>query len=144
MADETPYYLAVDPGLHTGWAVWRQDGMFLEMGTTNDYDELHKKLESLPNTIKVVVIEDFTLWYHKAKRQAGSKMPAPKAIGQVETFARLWGAEIVKQGADIKPIAEKWTGVSTKLVPKIQTHVLDAFNHGEYYLIKNKVKQIKL
>jgi len=144
MGEPDPYFLALDPGLHTGWALWDQDGKFLEMGTTNSYEELHDKLDELPPTIKVVIIEEFQLWYHKARKQAGSKMPAPRAIGQIETFARHWGATIVKQRSDIKPIAERMTGVSTKGKPKIQTHVLDAYNHGEYYLIKNGIKQIRI
>lgn len=139
-----PHFLALDPGLHTGWATWDEQGDPLDMGTTHDYDQLHKLLADFPVTIKVVIIEDFTLWYHKARKQAGSKMPAPKAIGQIETFARLWGASIVKQGSDIKPVAEKLTGIGTKGKPKIQTHVIDAFNHGEYYLIKNKIKEMKV
>jgi len=143
MGDKEPYYLAVDPGLHTGWAVWNRQGECLDFGTTHSDDELHQKL-SLFETIGKVIIEDYTLWYHKARKQAGSKMPAPKAIGIVETFARNWKAEIIKQGSDIKPIAEKWTERSTKGVPKAKTHVLDALNHGDYYLIKNNIKQIRL
>lgn len=140
-----PYYLAADPGLHTGWAIWDMKGECLDFGTTHDYDELHEKLESLPkDTIKVVIIEDYTLWYHKAQKQAGSKMPAPKAIGQLETFARQWGATIIKQDSNIKGIAERLTGRTTKGIPKIQTHVLDALNHGDYYLIKNKIKEMTL
>lgn len=146
-----PYYLAVDPGVHTGWAIWDEQGKFLSMGTTHSYEELHDKLESIPSTIKVVIIEDFTLWAHKAREQAGSEMPAPKAIGQIETFARLWRAKIIKQDSSIKPIAERMTGQHTvhpvtkkPLMAKTQTHVIDAFNHGEYYLIKNGIKQIDL
>ena len=144
MGDTEPYFLAADPGLHTGWCTWDKEGNRLDFGTTHDYQELHDKLAAFPITIKVVVIEDYTLWHHLAKRQAGSKMPAPKAIGQLETFARLWGARIVKQPSHIKPIAERLTGMSTKGVPKIQTHVLDAINHGEYYLIQNKIKEMTL
>lgn len=144
MEEPEPYYLALDPGTHTGWALWDKDGKFLEMGTTHSDTQLHEKLASLPITIKVVVIEDFQLWHHKAQQQAGSRMPAPKTIGAVETFARLWGARIVKQPSNIKPIAERMTGVSTKGKQKSQTHVLDAYNHGEYYLIKNKVKEIRI
>lgn len=144
MGEAEPYFLAADPGLHTGWAIWDRSGICLDFGTTHDYDELHDKLASFPVTIKTVIIEDYTLWYHKARKQAGSKMPAPKAIGQLETFARLWGAEIVKQPSSIKPIAERLTGKFTKGLPKIQTHVIDAINHGEYYLIQNKVKKMVL
>lgn len=142
--ERSPHYLAIDPGLHTGWATWDKAGIFIDMGTTHTYDALHDLLASFPVGIKVVIVEDFFLFKHKARQQAGSRMPAPKAIGQVETFARLWGAHIVKQKSDIKPTAEKLTGVSTEGLPHEETHVLDAYNHGEYYLINQGIKKLSV
>lgn len=141
--EKEPYYLALDPGLHTGWATWDEHGVIITMGTANNYDELHNQLASFPSSIKVVIIEDFILFKHKAKEQSGSKMPAPKAIGQIETFARLWGATVVKQPSHIKSIAERMVGgKSTKGMAKLRTHMWDAYNHGNYYLIKNNIKKI--
>jgi hypothetical protein len=142
VADEKrePYYLALDPGLHTGWATWDESGNVLNMGTTHSYDELHDLLANFHVGIKVVIVEDFFLFKHKAKQQSGSRMPAPKAIGQIETFARLWGARIEKQPSHIKPIAERMTGKRTAGMAKLRTHMWDAYNHGEYYLITNKIK----
>lgn len=139
-----PYYLAVDPGLASGWATWDVKGDVITMGTAKNYDELHDVLANLPNSIKVVIIEDFVLFKHKAIKQAGSRMPAPKAIGQIETFARLWGAEIVKQPSGIKSVAEKWTGKFTDKMAHSKTHMWDAYNHGEYYLIYNRIKSLKV
>ncbi len=138
------YYLALDPGTHTGWATWDEQGTIITMGTTHSDDELIEFLDSLPSTIKVVIYEDFTLWEHKAVQQRGSKMPASKAIGIIKTFAKKWKAKIVSQSPNIKSTAEKWTGVSTKRMAKAKTHVLDAFNHGEYHLIRNNIKPIKI
>src|SRR5687767_6290976 len=97
MGKEESHFLALDPGLHTGWALWKSDGGFIDMGTIHGEKELHDFLAGLPSTIEVVIIEDFVLFKNKAVKQAGSKMPAPKAIAQIETFARLWEAKIVKQ-----------------------------------------------
>lgn len=148
MADKDPYYLAVDPGLHTGWAIWDEQGNGITIGATHTFEALHKLLAGFPNTIKVVIIEDFFLFKQKARDQAGSRMPAPEAIGMIKTFARLWGARIEKQGSNIKPLAEKMTGRHTKdydtgklLMPKEQTHMWDAFNHGEYWLLTHNIKQ---
>jgi hypothetical protein len=142
--ERAPHYLALDPGLHTGWATWDATGAFITMGTVHSYEALHDLLAGFPMGIKVVVIEDFKLFKHKARQQSGSRMPAPRAIGQIETFARLWGASIVKQQASVKPNAERLTGVSTKGLPHDQTHVLDAFNHGEYYLIGQGIKKLSV
>lgn len=141
------YYLAADPGTHTGWAMWDKNGDFIKMGTSHSDESLHELLESLDRTIRVVIIEDYTLWKHKADAQIGSRMPAPKAIAILQTFARLWRARIVLQPSHIKPNAEKLTGMRTKdpktgkKIPKAQTHVIDAYNHGEYYLRKNGIKE---
>lgn len=149
--EREPYYLALDPGLHTGWATWDESGVIISMGATHSYDALHELLAAFPVSIKVVILEDFFLFKHKAREQSGSRMPAPKAIGQIETFARLWGARIEKQQSSIKPIAENMTGKRTKdyktgklLMPKMQTHMWDAYNHGEYYLITKKIKTVSV
>lgn len=139
-----PHYLALDPGLHTGWATWDSKGDVITMGTVHNYDELHNLLASFPTCIKTVIIEDFVLFKHKAREQSGSKMPAPKAIGQIETFARLWGANIVKQPSHIKANAERMTGKSTKNMAKIRTHMWDAYNHGEFYLITKGIKKLSI
>jgi len=139
-----PHYLALDPGLHTGWATWDTSGNVITMGTVHSYEELHDLLASFPVGIKVVIIEDFFLFKHRAKEQSGSRMPAPKAIGQIETFARLWNAEIVKQPSHIKPVAELMTGKTTMGMAKMRTHMWDAYNHGEYYLITKKIKKLSV
>ncbi len=141
--EREPHYLALDPGLHTGWATWDEAGVIITMGTTHSYDELHDLLAAFPVGIKVVIIEDFFLFKHKAKQQSGSRMPAPKAIGQIETFARLWGARIEKQPSHIKPIAENMMGgKSTANMAKIRTHMWDAYNHGNYYLVTKGIIKI--
>lgn len=146
-----PYYLACDPGKATGWSTWDEHGVWLDMGTVWSHDELHDFLAGLPITIKVVIVEDFKLFRNKALKQTGSRMPASLSIGQIDTFAKLWGATLVKQPSGVKPIAEKLTGHFTKdpktgreLMPHSRTHVIDAFNIGEYWLVHNGIKQVKL
>jgi len=144
MESRHPYYLACDPGKATGWATWDDKGNPLDMGTVWNYDELHDLLAAFPITIKVVIVEDFKLFGKRAKSQIGSRMPASLSIGRIETFAKLWGASLVKQPSGVKEIAEKLTGHSTKGMDHSKTHVIDAYNIGEYWLIKNKIKQVKL
>lgn len=139
-----PYYLAADPGKATGWATWDKQGVWLDMGTVWSHAELDLFLSGLPTTIKVVIVEDFKLFKNKAQAQVGSRMPASVAIGKLETYAHLWGARFIKQPSGVKPIAEKLTGHHTKGMAHNKTHVLDAFNHGEYWLIQNNIKQVIL
>lgn len=124
--------------------MWDQQGVFIDMGTVWSHAELDNFLASLTVTIKVVIVEEYILFKNKAQAQAGSRMPASVAIGKAETFAKLWGAAFIKQPSAVKAIAERLTGQSTKGMSHSKTHVLDAFNHGEYWLIKNKIKEVKL
>lgn len=144
MGKEEAHYLALDPGKYTGWCLWDSKGVFIDMGTITGEQELHDFLASLPTSIEVVIIEDFILFKNKAQAQVGSRMPAPKAIAQIETFARLWNARIVKQPSSIKSNAEMLTGQTTKGMAHNKTHVIDAFNHGEWYLIKNGIKKLTI
>jgi len=82
-----PYYVAFDPGKHCGGALWDKEGKPLGMWQTHSNEELHKKLEELPKSIKVVIYEDFVLFPNKAPQQAGSRMPASQAISKVGHYA---------------------------------------------------------
>lgn len=136
--------MAFDPGLHTGIAIWDDKGKFIKWHTTHSNEELHAYLAEDVEGIKVVIYEDYRLFRHKAQEQVGSKIPAAQAIGIIETFARIWKAKIIKQPSSIKSTAEKWTGLVTAGMSHDKTHPIDAFNHGEYYMIKLGLKEIKI
>lgn len=142
--ERVPYYIAFDPGKATGWCTWDEDGLWLDMGTAWSHAELDDLLINFPMTIRVVIAEEFILFAKKAKAQIGSTMPASVAIGKIETYAKLWGAHFIKQPSNIKPIAEKLTGHSTKGKAHEKTHVIDAYNHGSFWLIKNGIQKVKL
>lgn len=141
---EEPYYIAFDPGKATGWATWNKEGEILDFGTAWSHNELQGVLESQPDSIKVVIYEDFKLFKHKARQQSGSRMDASLAIGRIDAFAAMWGAKVIRQDSNIKPIAEKMTGRTTKGMAHYKTHVIDATNHGDYYLFKAGVKEIRI
>lgn len=140
-------YLAFDPGQTTGWC------RFADNGDSVDYGQVY--LDELPGLIdlmviwakddplKVIIYEDYRLFGHKAKAQIGSKMPASVAIGSILTLAHRTGAPTVNQEARIKTIAQKWT----QLKPPsnhAQSHWVDAYNHGAYYLINEGIKKTAL
>lgn len=143
MATTDAYYVAFDPGKHCGGSMWDESGKPLGMWTTHSNEELNEKLESLPKTIKVVIYEDFILFPNKAKKQAGSRMPASQAIGYIQSWALRNGCELVKQPSNILEIGGKFVGIDTKSMDHVPD-MLSAFIHGEYYLVKNHIKVVKL
>lgn len=130
--------LAFDPGETTGWALFKDDGVFLGFGQVKYGEELYTSLDGFTD-INTVVIEKFTLYKHKAKQQSGSEMKTSQVIGIIKTYARNWGAEVVEQPASIKPIAEKFSGLQASKGSHKNSHHKDAFNHAIYYFISKGI-----
>lgn len=136
-------YLSFDPGKVTGWARFNNQGKVLEMGQVS-LEELVECVELLldqhnvDDPIEAVIYEDFVVFKHKAQKMAGSRMEASQAIGLIKGLAQRAGCKIVKQNSSIKPIAERWTQVKPPS-DHAQSHQIDAYNHGKYYLINEGI-----
>lgn len=141
-------YLAYDPGKTTGWARFDDTGNAQEYGQLS-MDELlahveNMKLLSRDDPLHVVIVEEFKLFGHKARHQVGSQMEASQAIGILRTLAQATNAEFHLQPPTIKSMAEKWTQLSAKGRAHKNSHWIDAYNHGAYYLIKQGIKKTAL
>ena len=142
--EKSPYFVAFDPGgVATGWSVWAENGSWLDFGTAWSHEELQIFLDELPDTVKVFIIEDYKVRNWQFNHD-GSRVPTVKAIGRIEACGQRLKAKVILQDRMIKSTAEKWTGKSTKGLAKAKTHSIDAYNHGEYFLLSTGVKDIKL
>ena len=138
--------LGVDPGKTTGWAVIDiENGVPLktEQTTGNEAtsDFLYQLLHEFPPTayeFVTVIMEDYRIFGHKAKQHIGSNVPAAQVIGIVEHQARQWGVPIVKQPANILPMAQRLTGVKMPGT-HAKSHWVSAYLHACYWLIKNNL-----
>ena len=138
----TVTYAAFDPGESTGFALFAATGEVFEMGVVRTREELYGLLERI-GEVPNVIIEEYKLFKGKALQQSGSKMEAVRVIGVIESWAHQNSAKVKFQDPSIKKIAEMWSGVKPKGAHS-KSHSIDAFNHGYYYLIKNKVLQLEL
>jgi hypothetical protein len=140
-------YVAFDPGKVTGWAIFKDDGSVNTIGqaTIEELITLVEKLvlDNLSEPILAVVYEDFIIFKHKAKYLAGSRVEASQAIGIIKGLAQRTGAELVMQGSDIKPMAQRWTQIKPP-ADHAESHKIDAFNHGAYYLINKGIRKTAL
>lgn len=125
------YYVSLDPGKTTGWATFREDGWFTNRGQV-DLDDLPEFLESLDGT-KVIIYENYKLFSWKAKQQSGSNMPASQAIGMIKSYALRNDCHLIDQPPSIKPTAQMLSQL-TPIGKHSETHWVDAYNHGFYYL----------
>lgn len=125
------YLLAFDPGLTTGWCSFDENGNAIEWGQVSLTELMDMCATVQP---EIVLYEDWLLFTHKARKMAGSRMESSQAIGIIKAMARRVAAELVVQGSDIKTTAEKMTQMKPPS-DHSQSHWVDAFNHGAYWLI---------
>jgi hypothetical protein len=140
-------YIAFDPGKMTGWATFNNDGSVLAMGQVT-IEELITLVDQLVLNndlvlIKAVIYEDFIIFKHKARHLVGSRVEASQAIGIIKSLAQRTGAELVMQGSDIKPMAQKFTQIYP-VGSHSESHKIDAFNHGAWYLINKGIRKTAL
>lgn len=136
-------YLSFDPGDTTGIAEFLDDGTLTWMGQVSLKDLMEYLNNYEPTREMTVIIEDFVLFARRAQQQAGSRMKASQAIGIIKMFASRHNAKVVMQQASIKPIALKLTGARMPSKHS-QTHQIDAYLHGAYYLINQGILETKL
>lgn len=136
--------VAFDPGETTGICVIEQaDGDAKPTKYANvPFLELLDWLTSAPKP-DVVVYEDFQILPHKAVKFAGSRMETIQAIGMIKSYVHKHRARQVRQSPTIKTIAERWTQIPP---PKNHAHGhwVDAYNHGMYWLIEQKLAKTVL
>lgn len=132
------HYLALDPGYSTGYATFGSKGELVDFGTLRSPEAFYKFLQVVEPP-KVIICEEFKLFQGKAIQQSGSDMVASRMIGAMDFYAFLNECKVIYQPANIKKIAEMWSGKAAPGTHK-DSHAIDAFNHGIYYLIRAKIR----
>ncbi len=132
-------YWAFDPGETTGYATFNEEGELMAAGQIYGFDSLVEWLAVTPSDrLKAVICEDFIILRKKAAVFAGNKMEVIQAKGAIRAHTSSKKVKFILQRSDIKPIAERLTGVRPK-GKHSENHWVDALNHGKYYLIKQGI-----
>ena len=126
--------VAFDPGGTTGYAVF-VDTLIGEVGHKKWEEPVLDWINSL--TADLFVVEDFLIQTDRLNRW--NKGEALQVIGAIKARARAIGIQVVLQQPSIKPVAYAWSNAKYTKGKKGQHH-MDALVHGNYYLIKNKLK----
>lgn len=137
--ENTPSYLAFDPGAATGVCRFDHTGDEVELKILRGLDALADYLEEC-KPASVVIYESYIVFQKKANAHIGSNLPTAQAIGMIKAKARKWGATIIPQPSSILPIAQMWSGVKLPSNHK-ESHDIAAFNHGVYYLTKEGIRE---
>lgn len=127
--------ISFDPGRTTGFAFF-QDINVTRVGTWSWESEVLDAINELQADL--FVIEDFLI--QKDRLDRWNKGESLQVIGAIKARARMIGAAVVLQQPSIKPVAYAWLRMEYKKGKK-DLHHMDALVHGNYYLVKNKLKQ---
>lgn len=136
MAEE-PYYLALDPGHSTGWATFAHPtGDAITMGTCKGRLEVYELLRRIKP--KCIIVED---WITDPNIPlGGDPLVTVRIIGAIDLYAYLANVPVHLQSRTIKGIGYMWAGVK-KAKRKADSHELDAYVHGVYWLQKNNIRK---
>lgn len=133
-------YLAIDPGHTTGCAWFSEEGDLTKIEEFK-LDKINLFLdEEITNKISMIIVEDYRLYPWKSSAQSWSRIETVRVIGAIDYRAHQCGIPIVYQDPSIKGIGYKWAG-KTKPKNHANSHVLDAYVHGVYYLQKNGIRR---
>lgn len=134
--------LSFDPGETTGWCYQNPDEI-LGFGQASGLAEVIDVCEQHKGKVDHVVIEDYVVLGHKAMSHSGSRVPAIQVIGYLKAWAIQQKLKVTLYNARIKPIQQKQTQMKPIGAHK-DNHWVDAYNHGRWYLIQNKLAKTAL
>lgn len=138
-ADFNPVkYLSIDPGKANGICGYDAKCYLVFMLAVHA-DDIMMFLEQFEK-VDTCVLEDFTLYPHKAKEQIYSDMETSRVIGRVESWTQRKKVTLVKQGAKIKAVGYAWIG--EKPPPRDKTKKrdkMDAHVHFIYWAVRNRL-----
>ena len=133
-------YLAIDPGITSGWCSFDDKGDMLEFGTFK-YRDRNVMLKGLIHeNLKAVIVEDYRnhAW---TKQKNWSRNETSKLIGTIETFCEFNTVPVKLQPNTVKAIGYKWAGLKPA-GNHANSHHLDAIAHGVYWLQQNNIRPI--
>lgn len=139
-------YLAIDPGAHTGWCLFDDEGGINWLETIH-HSKVVEWLETLPaEQFKLVIYEEFKLNPPGFRNQVPKhdKMITVQVIGYLKSWAQRNNIKIIEQARNVRSVGYMYWGV--KPLPKSDSmnHAYDAAAHGIYYLQRNKIRPVKL
>lgn len=134
------WLLAIDPGGTTGWASFDRKGKPIAFDKIKGHDEFLDWLEE--QKPERIVCESYKV--RPGVNHSFSDVPTLQLIGAIKRWARKQGIEVKEQQPADMYIGLRHLGLYTTYKGKHVPDNISALAHGEYYLIKNKLKRHNL
>lgn len=134
-------YLAIDPGVTTGWASFDEKGQTLDFGEIKGIDEFLDFFEGIDHSeLEHVICEDYIV--DKRVSHGGSRVPTIQLIGAIKRYCHKNKIPLHMQHRAAKDIGIKFIGMK-----KPKGHMPDkisALCHGVYWLQRNGIRESRL
>lgn len=129
-------YLGIDPGPDTGWASAQEHGHMTGQGQII-LEDLPEFLEGMTH-VELCVCEAYIPRARYRKAHYNKPVITAEAIGVVKSWARRYQIRLIMQDPAHLEIGSKMTGMP---VPSGrahgETHWIAAWNHLQYWMIRN-------
>lgn len=132
-------YYFIDPGIHTGWAIFDVDGHEIDVFTTHSFTETSDTIQehfnrSVCRNIKKVIHEDFVLYPWKANDQYWSPFEEVQVIGAIRHTCRVNKIPNDKVPARNKNMGFMYMGIKEPPHTNPANHQMVAMAHGVFWL----------
>jgi len=136
-----PKYLAIDPGLTSGWATFTDEGAVIEWGQFKMAELTQWLNDYLTSDLTAVIVEDYKNhgWTQQKK---WSRNDTSKIIGKIELMGELRNVPVHLQPNTAKRIGYMWAGLGEAPTNHTISHQFDAVAHGVYWLVKAGIRQL--
>jgi hypothetical protein len=134
--------LAIDPGNTTGYAY------FDSKGVINEWDQIPGGVEGMVGfmmdwhkPLDTLVVEDYRVRgdVQGLKANVGGQLETVQVIGALKAWAFNTKWEFILQAPQLKRMGEKYSNLRPTGAHNNNSHKVDAYNHGYYWLVKNKL-----
>jgi hypothetical protein len=134
--------LAIDPGNTTGFAYFDSNGDVQNWGhLLGGVDGMVGFLQAFTEPVDTIVIEDYRVRgdIQGLKANVGSQLETVQIIGAIKGWAIISNCEVILQAPQLKRMGEKYSNLRPSGAHNNNSHKVDAYNHGYYWLVKNKL-----
>jgi hypothetical protein len=132
-------YIFVDPGEHTGWAMFDVDGNEVDVFTTDSFEKTCAIIFQYINNklpIKRVIVENFKLYPWKSQVQMWSEFETVQVIGAIRARCLEYNIPYETVPAHNKGMGFMYMGIKEPSHNNPANHQLVAMAHGVFWLQK--------
>lgn len=133
-------YLAIDPGITSGWAEFDDHGSVLAYGQFHIREVTEKLRELCHEDLLGVIVEDYKN-HPWAKQRSWERNDTSKLIGRIEMICGLRQIPMILQPNTVRAIGYKFAGLDEQPTNHSISHQFDAVAHGVYWLVTNNIRK---